>query len=199
MSLSTWRVKTLALAAAWVLAGLGGRAAPAGAADVSKADGLAAFETVRSVLQHPRCQNCHVPGDAPLQFDEGQPHSQEVVRGPDGTGIAGLNCSACHGEKNPPAGYGENMPPGAPNWHLPPPDTKMVFLGLSGAELCKSIKDTKATGGRDLAAMLLHLKEDKLVLWGWDPGVGRGPVPVPHAQFVAQFQRWVDAGAPCPR
>ena len=25
--------------------------------------GLKAFETVRKVFQHPRCQNCHIPGE----------------------------------------------------------------------------------------------------------------------------------------
>ncbi|MEJ7604146.1 MAG: hypothetical protein WKG01_40145, partial [Kofleriaceae bacterium] len=38
--------------------------------------GLVAFETVRAVLQHPRCQNCHPAGDAPLQGDEGRLHLQ---------------------------------------------------------------------------------------------------------------------------
>ena len=57
---------------------------------------LAAFETVRKVFQHPRCQNCHIPGDAPLQFDDGRTHGQNVKRGPDGQGAAGLPCAA-HG------------------------------------------------------------------------------------------------------
>jgi hypothetical protein len=37
-----------------------------------------------------------------------------------------------------------------------------------------------------------------LVLWGWNPGAGRAPVPVPHDIFVAQFKLWADAGGPCP-
>ena len=52
------------------------------------AAGLATFETVRRVFQHPRCQNCHIPGDAPLQY---------------GRGAAGLPCSTCHATRNPPA------------------------------------------------------------------------------------------------
>ena len=164
----------------------------------STAEGLAAFETVRKVLQHPRCQNCHIPGDAPLQLDEGRPHAQNVVRGRTGHGAPGLPCSTCHAEKNPPASYGAWMPPGAPNWHLPPPETKMVFIGLSPAQLCATVKDREATGGKDLPAMLEHVAHDKLVLWGWDPGVGRAPVSVPHAEFVKQFRTWMDAGAPCP-
>ena len=64
-----------------------------GAAPVSKAEGLAAFETVRAVLQHPRCQNCHIPGDAPLQMDDGRVHGQSVKRGPDGHGAPGGMCA----------------------------------------------------------------------------------------------------------
>ena len=90
------------------------------------------------------------------------------------------------------------MPPGAPNWHLPPPEHKMVFIGLSSGELCRVLKNQDENGGKDMAALLEHVRADKLVLWGWDPGVGRAPVDVPHDQFVAAFRRWADAGAPCP-
>lgn len=74
----------------------------------------------------------------------------------------------------------------------------MVFIGLSGAELCAVIKDPKATNGKDLPAMLEHVTNDKLVLWGWDPGVGRAPVDVRHADFVAAFREWMEKGAHCP-
>ena len=160
--------------------------------------GLAAFETVRKVFQHPRCQNCHIPGDAPLQYDDGRTHGQSVVRGADGHGAVGLQCASCHGTANPPASYGANVPPGAPNWHLPPPRHKMVFIGLKGYELCELIKNPAATNGKDLPAMLEHVTNDKLVLWGWEPGVGRKPVDVPHAEFVAAFREWMDKGAHCP-
>jgi hypothetical protein len=165
----------------------------------SEAEGLAAFETVRAVLQHPRCQNCHIPGDAPLQFDEGRVHGQNVRRGPEGKGSPGLGCGTCHFSANPPASYGPHIPPGAPNWHLPPPQRKMVFIRLSSGELCRTIKDKKANGGKDLAALVEHVSHDKLVLWGWNPGVGRDPVSIPQAEFVAKFTQWVEAGAPCPR
>ena len=158
----------------------------------------AAFEVVRSVLQHPRCQNCHIPGDAPLQFDEGRPHQMNVQRGPKGDGAAAMECSTCHGEANLPAGYGLHVPPGAPTWHLPPPETKMVFKDLSAAQLCAVVKDRQKTRGKDLQAMLVHNRDDKLVAWGWDPGLGRAPVPVPRERFVAAWMEWMDAGAPCP-
>jgi len=150
------------------------------------------------VFQHPRCQNCHIPGDAPLQFDEGRTHGQNVKRGVEGQGAAGLPCATCHAAQNPPGSYGASMPPGAPDWHLPPAATPMVFIKLTPAQLCRTIKDPKATGGKDLAAMLDHVANDKLVAWGWDPGLGRAPVPVPRAEVTAAFRTWMDAGAPCP-
>lgn len=167
------------------------------AATGNQESGIAAFETVKQVLQHPRCQNCHIPGNAPLQYDQGQVHGLNVQRGPDGNGAPGLQCTTCHGEANPPASYGQHVPPGAPGWHLPPPDRKMVFIGLSSGDLCRGLKDMKANGGKDLAALDKHVSSDKLVLWGWNPGPGRTPVSIPHATFVAKFREWVAAGAPC--
>jgi hypothetical protein len=121
-----------------------------------------------------------------------------VQRGAEGKGAAGLPCATCHGANNLPASYGEHVPPGAPNWHLPPPERKMVFIGLSAGDLCTRLKDTQQNGGKDMAALVEHVDHDKLVLWGWDPGVGRAPVPVAHNEFVAAFKTWANAGAPCP-
>jgi hypothetical protein len=74
----------------------------------------------------------------------------------------------------------------------------MVFIRLTSAQLCAMVKDPKATGGKDLSAMLDHVANDPLVGWGWDPGVGRAAVPVPRAEVSAAFRTWMDAGAPCP-
>jgi len=179
------------------LAGALAIAASAQAAN-DKAAGVAAFATVQKVLQHPRCQNCHIPGDAPLQFDAGTTHAMNVQRGVDGKGAAGLPCATCHGAANLPASYGANVPPGAPNWHLPPPERKMVFIHVSTNELCTRLKDPQQNGGKDLAALIEHVDKDQLVLWGWNPGAGRAPVSVPHAEFVAAVKTWAAAGAPCP-
>jgi hypothetical protein len=164
----------------------------------ARAQAVAAFATVQQVLQHPRCQNCHIPGDAPLQFDAGLPHAMAVKRGPDGMGAPGLPCATCHNTVNPPASYGPNAPPGAPNWHLPPPDQKMVFINLSPAQLCATIKNKQTNGGRDFAALITHVAEDKLVGWGWQPGGVRVPVPISREEFVARFKQWAAAGGPCP-
>ncbi|MCY1391340.1 hypothetical protein D3C76_339750 [compost metagenome] len=161
-------------------------------------DAVAAFATVQKVFQHPRCQNCHIPGDAPLQFDSGIPHTMNVVRGAEGKGAAGLPCASCHAEANSPSSYGPHAPPGAPHWALPPPAHKMAWIGLPADQLCQMIKNKAENGDRDFAALLTHVRDDKLVLWGWNPGGNRAPVSVPHDEFVAQFKRWADAGGPCP-
>ena len=163
-----------------------------------RAQAVTAFATVQKVFQHPRCQNCHIPGDAPLQFDAGLPHAMGVARGPDGKGAPGLPCATCHGTQNLPASYGAHVPPGAPNWHLPPPEHKMAWIGLSPTALCETIKSKKQNGGRNFAALIKHVSEDSLVLWGWHPGGTRAPVPVPHDELVVKFKQWAAAGGPCP-
>jgi hypothetical protein len=202
MSMKTVRssVVPMWLSAVLLAAAVGSPMPPAAspaAVPASQQEGLAAFETVRAVLQHPRCQNCHIPGDAPLQFDNGRFHALNVVRGPDGHGAPGLTCSTCHAAANAPSSYGAHMPPGAPDWHLPPPERKMVFIGLSSGDLCRHLKDEDENGGMSLEALVRHVDSDKLVLWGWSPGVGRDPVSVPHEDLVAKFKVWVEAGAPC--
>jgi hypothetical protein len=163
-----------------------------------RATGLTAFETVRSVLQHPRCQNCHPAGDVPLQGDEGRPHTQNVQRGLTGLGMTGAECTACHLDANPPDSFGPNTPPGvAKGWHMPPPELKMVFVGVQPGPLCEQLKDPARNGGKDAAALRTHL-DDPLVVWAWAPGFGRKPPPISHQDFVAAFEMWSAAGMPCP-
>jgi hypothetical protein len=168
------------------------------AAPASREAGLKAFETVRGVLQQPRCQNCHPAGDAPLQGDNGLVHSQGVLRGPTGHGMAGAECATCHGPANPPSNYGVHVPPGvSKGWHMPPPEMKLVFVGVPPKALCEQIKDPARNGGKDAAALREHL-HDPLVLWGWAPGFGRAPVQPPHAAYVSAWETWASAGSPCP-
>jgi hypothetical protein len=172
----------------------GGKSPPGG----DRGAGLAAFETVRAVFQHPRCANCHPDGDAPLQGDEGRPHAQNVRRGPRGEGMAGAECTTCHGAANPPDSYGLAVPPGSPKaWHMPPPETKLVFVGRSPRELCEQIKDPARNGGLDMGALRHHL-DDPLVVWAWAPGLGRAPIPTPREALIAAWEKWAAAGAPCP-
>ncbi|MDQ3336436.1 MAG: hypothetical protein M4D80_14810 [Myxococcota bacterium] len=164
----------------------------------SRETGIAAFETVRSVLQHPRCQNCHPAGEIPLQGDEGRLHAQNIQRGLTGVGMTGAECTTCHRDANPPDEYGLRTPPGvAKGWHMPPPETKMVFVGVTPGALCEQVKDPARNGGKDAKALRVHL-DDPLVVWAWAPGFGRKPPPISHREFVAAWETWDAAGMPCP-
>ena len=150
---------------------------------------------VYGVLQHPRCLNCHPAGDAPLQGDDSVPHSQNVQRGPDGQGLFAMRCATCHQTANAP---GPHLPPGAPNWHLPHPGMPLVFEGKSSGELCRQLRDPAQNGGKSPEQLLEHMAGDPLVLWGWDPGAGRTPVPMPQAAFAQAVRAWVEGGCECP-
>jgi hypothetical protein len=148
-----------------------------------------------SVLRHPRCMNCHSPGDFPRQGNDSHPHTMNVRRGPEGHGVTAEKCSTCHQDHNL---AGAHMPPGAPNWGLPPPITPMIWQDLSDAQICHSIKDPKQNKNRNLDQLVDHLTEDKLVAWGWNPGEGRDPIPMSRDEFAAKVKKWRSAGAPCP-
>ena len=169
---------------------MSGAAEAAGQKDDAAA--RAAFREAYKVFMHPRCMNCHPTGDIPLQGDDSHLHAQNVKRGPDGKGLYALKCANCHPQANLP---GENMPPGNPNWHLPPPEMRLVFQGKTPGELARQLKDPKQNGGKTLEQLLHHVTEDKLVLWGWEPGDGRTKPPLTHDQFVSKMREWIDKGA----
>ena len=165
------------------------------ASAASAAGDGALFTAFISVLRHPRCMNCHSLGDFPRQGDDGHQHAMNVRRGSDGHGVSAEKCSTCHQEENL---AGAHMPPGAPNWGLPPPTTPMIWQGLTDAQICRSIKDPRQNKNRNIHQLVEHLTEDKLVMWGWNPGEGRTPIPMPHDEFAAKVKQWQAAGAPCP-
>ena len=153
----------------------------------------AAFDVVYEVLQHPRCVNCHPAGDRPLQLDAGRPHEMNVVRGDDDGGVAGMRCAGCHFQENFDAAH---MPPGvSTGWRLAP--REMVFEGLDRVELAAMLLD-RSRSHMTPDELLVHVAHDPLVKWGWNPGPGREPVPVPHEDFVAALRTWIEAGAPLP-
>lgn len=187
-----------------VLAGAMSGARSSSSTDKSSAPGAASSQAVGdhglftafvSVLRHPRCMNCHSRGDFPRQGDDGHPHAMNVRRGPDGHGVTAEKCSTCHQDHNL---AGAQMPPGAPNWSLPPRAVPMIWQGLTDAQICRSIKDPKQNKNRNLDQLVEHLTEDKLVMWAWNPGEGRTPIPMPHEEFTPKVKQWRAAGAPCP-
>lgn len=172
-------------------------AVPAAAVDPAK--GLPEWDKVFAVFSHPRCADCHVADDRPrwsgAHYGGTRVHAFNVQRGADGSGFGnpGLRCTTCHFESNSSTLHG---PPGAPNWHLAP--AEMVWFGKSSADICAQIKDPARNGGRSLEEVAVHVRDDKLVAWGWQPGPGREPAPGSAQETYAALENWMAAGAPCP-
>jgi mono/diheme cytochrome c family protein len=158
----------------------------------------ALFTEATKVIMSPRCVNCHPAGDRPLQGNDQHLHKPFVPRGDTGMGIAGNTCQACHTDRNFPVGDGASYQsiPGHPRWALAP--IEMAWQGKSAREICGQLKDRNRNGGRDLAQLHEHLAKDDLIAWGWNPGVGREPVPGTQARLGELVQAWIDTGAQCP-
>jgi len=158
----------------------------------TKAEGIAAFERVATVLESPRCMNCHPRGDRPRQGDDRHIHLMNVQRGPNDRGPPAMTCRACHQEHN----NDMTRAPGAPHWRLAP--RSMGWSGLTHAELCRTLLDRSKNGGRDAKALVTHMTSDPLVLWAWQPGDGRTPPPLSTDDLKLALALWVKAGTPCP-
>jgi hypothetical protein len=157
------------------------------------AQAASAFESILPVLRHPRCMNCHSSGDFPRQGDDLHQHTMNVRRGLNGQGVAGMRCGTCHQDHNL---AGEHMPPGAPDWHLPSAREPMIWEGLSDRQLCELFKDPAHNGHRTVDGIVRHMSTP-LVLWGWHPGEGRNPIPMPENEFLARVKEWASHGAGC--
>ena len=153
---------------------------------------LDSFGVVASVLRHQRCLNCHPSGDRPHVAEDRHVHAMNVQRGPEGEGMPGLHCSACHQEENQPhAGV-----PGAPHWHLAP--RSMGWEGLDDHDLAAALIDKTKNGDRSFKQLIEHMEKDPLVSWAWNPGNGRSIPPVDRETFISELKKWFEAGAPLP-
>jgi len=156
-----------------------------------------AFDKMMQVLTHKRCVNCHPSDDNPRQGEDSHVHNFGVERGPEGRGVAALQCQSCHlPVNNEVAGV-----PGAPDWHLAPPS--MAWQGLSRVEIARSMLDPEKNGGRSLEETVHHLTEHELVLWAWNPGVDsegipREKPPVSKEEYIRAVKEWAEAGAHIP-
>ncbi|HEX3101753.1 MAG TPA: hypothetical protein VHQ01_08175 [Pyrinomonadaceae bacterium] len=156
----------------------------------------AAFNDAVKVFFSARCANCHPGGNTPLQGNDSRVHDNDIVRGPDGKGSDPLFCAVCHQDKNTD---GEGMPPGAPDWRMPPADNKMVFTGVTPAQLCSQLKDPLRNGGRKTPKdAIKHIETDPRVHWAWAPGNGRTVPPMPFDEFVKKMNEWAVNGGACP-
>jgi alcohol dehydrogenase (cytochrome c) len=165
------------------------------------------------------------PQDYPRQGDDRHPHYYTVVRGETvavetaektgakveiGMGAPFERCTMCHGVSNDETtgipGTEDPAHPSEPFWGLAP--AAMAFesspgVPLTGPELCARLKDKSRNGNRELADTLHHIATEPLVLWSWNPGKRangemRTTPPVGHDDFVLDFGKWMNDGAPCP-
>src|SRR6185369_12104624 len=116
---------------------------------VNTAAGLAAWDQVYSVLVSPRCTNY------PQQGDDRHRHFANVVRGPEGKGVPGLNCISCHQEQNADS----TGVPGGPNWRLAPLSMQWQDVNdrpLSSAAVCRAVTDRSKNEHMDGPALLKH-------------------------------------------
>ncbi|MEP6563717.1 MAG: hypothetical protein ABJB10_01175 [Mesorhizobium sp.] len=166
---------------------------------VDAAKGLPEWDKIYAVFSHPRCADCHVSDDRPrwsgAHYGGVRVHAFNVQRGADGSGFGnpGLRCTTCHSSSNSKALHG---PPGAEGWHMAP--VEMVWFGKSSPEICAQIKDPARNGGRSLEDVAQHVRDDKLVAWGWTPGADREPAPGSAEATYTAIENWMAAGAPCP-
>jgi hypothetical protein len=158
----------------------------------TQARSIALFEEAAKVLQHPRCMNCHPAGERPRQTDLRRPHQPLVVRDKDGHGAPGMACATCHGGAN----FDPSRVPGNPHWALAP--ASMAWEGKTLGEICVQLKDPRHNGNRDMAAIVKHATSDSLVLWAWEPGLGRVPAPGSNAEFGKLLAAWAETGGHCP-
>ena len=167
-----------------------------------RAEGLAAWQHVYSVLTSPRCINCHTATSHPQQGDDRHRHFANVVRGPEGKGVPALQCVTCHQGSNADS----TGVPGGHGWHLAPLSMKWQDPSekiLSSAEVCRAITDRSKNHDLDGRGLLRHHEEEPLVRWAFQPGrqidgTARTLPPLTHEQFVAATRKWVEAGTPCP-
>jgi hypothetical protein len=153
-----------------------------------------AFQKAATVLRHPRCINCHVPGDSPLFGASAEPHAMHVKRGKDGGGTAAMRCNSCHQETNTEVPH---SPPGSKEWRLPTAKAKMSWVGLNDQQLCRAITDIKVNGGMSRENLTHHIETDPRVAWAWNPGPGRERPPMSESEFVSLIRTWIEKGASC--
>ena len=157
------------------------------------AESVAAWEKIATVVEHPRCLNCHQV-ESPRQGDSRRLHVPLVVRGEDNMGVTGMRCTTCHSQtgNNPTSGV-----PGAPGWSLAP--LEQNWQGLSSGDICRQVRDPKRNGNKDAEKMITHFADDELVGYGWHPGAGREAVPMPRAELVEHVKTWLAGGSECPQ
>ncbi|NNK17075.1 MAG: hypothetical protein HKP51_09245 [Sulfitobacter sp.] len=175
-------------------------ATPMAAQNVSRDEGLAAWERVYAVASHPRCTNCHVgaqeePMWEGLSYGRGTAHGMGVKADESRIGAESMPCRTCH-----VTATGRETPAHAPAqiddaWRLPP--VELDWLGESSAALCAQLRDPERNDGHEIADLVDHLTRSPFVAWGFAPGGGRSAPPGSPVEMARDIALWGAAGAPC--
>ncbi len=184
-----------ALLCALLVAGSG-----AAAQEVSREEGLAAWDRIYAVASHPRCTNCHVgaqqePMWEGLRYPAGTVHGMGVKADESRIGAESMPCRSCH-----VTAAGRDLATPQPAqiddaWRLPP--VELDWLGEDSASVCAQLRDPARNDGNDIAGLVTHLETSAFVAWGFAPGAGRSVPPGGVAQIAADVRAWGAAGTPC--
>lgn len=174
------------------------------AGTVAPEDGLAAWDSIHTVLTHPRCLNCHVGADhVPLWGTVEDPdriHGMAINAGESRIGAEILSCNACHQTSTRPNSVPHAAPHTGMDWRLAP--VEFQWTDRTSAEICAQMRDPDRNGGRDAAGLIEHIVHDAELLgfitWSFDPGAGRNPAPGSLQAHLEDMAIWTAAGMPCP-
>ena len=155
-----------------------------------------------ATFRHPRCVNCHAVVQDGFANDPqtggngglpaGHPQANATMNGQFQQN--GQGCRFCHTDALLPLQGTDN-----PGWHGP---GGLDFRNRNDLQLCLSAQ-FGAGGVPGTNAVLRHLTQDKLILWGIGdgrvPGGGTRPLAPPGniATWQSLVQSWVAAGMPC--
>lgn len=170
-------------------------------AEVSIAEGFAAFDRIYEVTSHPRCSNCHVGADnRPMwsgpSYGRTRPHGMNVNAGESRIGAEYVTCATCHAYREDGANDAPHMAPQVSmTWQLPPVEAE--WFGRTSDEICAQLRDPERNGGRDYVEIAGHLEHDLILHWAWTPGGEREPAPYSLQEHVNDVLTWGVAGYPC--
>ncbi|MEO1455007.1 MAG: hypothetical protein AAFV31_14420 [Pseudomonadota bacterium] len=174
------------------------------AGTVGPGDGLAAWDSIHTVLTHPRCLNCQVGADnVPLWGTTEVPnriHRMAINAGDSRIGAETMSCNACHQTSTRENTVPHAAPHTGMDWRLAP--VEFQWTDRSSAEICAQMRDPARNGGRDGAGLIEHILHDAEVIgfitWSYDPGAGRDPAPGSLQAHLEDMATWTAAGMPCP-
>jgi hypothetical protein len=171
---------------------------------VAPEDGLAAWNSIHTVLTHPRCLNCHVGSDnVPLWGTTEAPeriHGMEINAGVSRIGAETMSCNACHQTSTRPNRVPHAAPHTGMDWQLAP--VEFQWTDRTSAEICAQMRDPDRNGGRDASGLIEHILHDAeligFIRWSFDPGAGRDPALGSLQAHLEDMAMWTAAGMPCP-